>query len=182
MKLVVGLGNPGKKYHNSKHNIGFMSLNSYADANQIKFKKSIKFIAEIGKLNDTILVKPKTYMNLSGSSVRRIADYYNIEPHNMLVVFDDLNLPFAKLRLRLNGSAGGHNGIKSIINSIYSEDFKRLRIGIGNNQNVEMKDYVLSPFGKAELKELEQLQLDISNIIDGFINDVDFETLMNRYN
>ncbi len=182
MKLVVGLGNPGRKYKNSKHNIGFMSLDSYADANKVKFKKSIKFTAEIAKFKDAILVKPKTYMNLSGSSIRKIKDYYQINSDDILIVFDDLNLPFAKIRLRLSGGAGGHNGIKSIINSIYTEDFKRLRIGIGNNDNVDMKDYVLSNFSKHELKILDKLKIDIISIIDKFIDGTNFEILMNKYN
>lgn len=182
MKLIVGLGNPGKKYQNSKHNIGYIALDSYADANKLKYKKSIKFTSELVQYKDAILLKPKTYMNLSGSAVRRVVDYYQIAPNDILVVFDDLNLPFAKLRLRSTGSAGGHNGIKSIINSIYTEDFKRLRVGIGKNEDIDAKDYVLGAFSKTESKQLTDLQIDIMNIIDSFINETEFEKLMNQYN
>ncbi len=182
MKLIVGLGNPGKKYQNSKHNIGFIALDSYAESNKLKYKKSVKFTSELVQTGEAILLKPKTYMNLSGSAVRRVCDYYKIDPSDVLVIFDDLNLPFAKIRLRSTGSAGGHNGIKSIISSIYTEDFKRLRVGIGRDSDVDMKDYVLSDFNKSETKQLASLQTDISNIIDAFIAGNDFEKLMNQYN
>ena len=182
MKLIVGLGNPGKKYQNSKHNIGFISLDSYAETKKVKFKKSVRFNSEYAKLDNAILLKPKTFMNLSGLAVRKVCDYYKIQPGDVMIIFDDLNLPFAKIRLRYNGSAGGHNGIKSIITNLYTDSFKRLRVGIGDNGNKEMKDYVLSDFNKSEMKMLIDLQIDISTIIEGFINEVEFERLMNDYN
>ncbi|MBN2876747.1 MAG: aminoacyl-tRNA hydrolase [Bacilli bacterium] len=182
MKLVVGLGNPGKKYTDSKHNIGFMSLDSYASVNKIKYKKSIKFTSEIVKMDDYILLKPKTFMNNSGIAVRKICDYYKIASEDVMVVFDDLNLPFAKLRLRTSGSAGGHNGIKSITAHLGTDNFKRLRVGIGRDDGKEMKDDVLSSFNKSELNHLNDLQLDISNIIDQFVENQDFEKIMNQYN
>lgn len=111
MKLIVGLGNPGKQYVHTKHNIGFTALDSYAEANKIKYKKSIKFTAEIAKTEQAIYLKPKTYMNNSGLAVKKVMEYYHIEAKDMLVIFDDLNLPFNKLRLRPSGSAGGHNGV-----------------------------------------------------------------------
>ena len=182
MKLVVGLGNPGKKYKNSKHNIGFIALDSYAEANKIKFKKSVKFHSEIHISKEYILLKPKTYMNNSGMAVKHIVDYYNIKVEDVIIVFDDLNLPFAKLRLRTTGTAGGHNGIKSILSHLPSPDFNRLRVGIGRNANKEMKDDVLSNFSKTELKELAKINIDITNIIEDFINDKSFELIMNDYN
>lgn len=182
MKLVVGLGNPGKKYIDTKHNIGFMSLDSYAATKKIKYKKSIKFISEIGKTNDVIFLKPKTYMNNSGLSVRKVMEYYKIEPQNVLVIFDDLNLPFLKIRLRYSGSAGGHNGIKSIISHLGTQDFNRLRVGIGRDSDKEMKIDVLSSFSKAEAKMLDNLMLDTNNIIDDFVEGIPFENIMNKYN
>ncbi|XMB71560.1 aminoacyl-tRNA hydrolase [Mycoplasmatota bacterium WC30] len=182
MKLVVGLGNPGKKYKNSKHNIGFMILDSYASSNNIKYKKSIRFISEITKTETTILAKPKTYMNNSGLAVRKIMEYYKILPEDVLIVFDDLNLPFAKIRLRQTGSAGGHNGIKSVISHLGTQDFKRLRVGIGRDSNKEMKVDVLADFSKAETKKLTELEIDINNIIDSFVNNEAFEKIMSTHN
>jgi len=182
MKLVVGLGNPGKKYKDTKHNVGFMSLNSYAQANKIKYKKSIKFTGEIAKTDKTILLKPKTYMNNSGLSVRKVMQYYKIKPENVLIIFDDLNLPFAKLRLRQKGSAGGHNGIKSIITHLATQEFNRLRVGIGRNSDKEMKIDVLSTFSKKESQELDNLVVDIIKIIDDFVEEKTFESIMNKYN
>ncbi len=182
MKLIVGLGNPGKKYSDSKHNIGFMVLDTFAKANKINYKKSIRFISEIAVLNECILLKPKTYMNNSGLAIRKVCDFYKIPSEDVLVVFDDLNLPFAKLRLRRTGSAGGHNGIKSLIAHLGTEDFNRLRVGIGRNDNKEMKDDVLSNFSKSEMKILNELQTEICSIIEEFIKDNDFEKIMNKYN
>lgn len=182
MKLIVGLGNPGKQYKETKHNVGFMSLDSYAKAKGIKYKKSIRFTSEITKGNSYILIKPKTYMNNSGLAVRKVIDYYKIQPKDVLVIFDDLNLPFAKIRLRPSGSAGGHNGIKSIITHLGTDDFKRLRVGIGRNTDRDMKVDVLSNFSKTELKILTDLELDITNIIDDFIDDQAFDSIMNNYN
>lgn len=182
MKLIVGLGNPGKQYTHTKHNIGFAVLDSYAEANKIKYKKSIRFTSEISKTDKAIFLKPKTYMNNSGLSVKKVAEYYHIDSQDILVIFDDLNLPFNKLRLRPNGSAGGHNGIKSMISHLKTEDFKRLRVGIGRNQNHEMKDDVLSPFSKSELRELEDTKILINDIIDLFVEDQNFENIMTKYN
>lgn len=182
MKLIVGLGNPGKKYQDSKHNIGYMALDSYADTKKIKYKKSIKFTSEIANNGNYILLKPKTFMNNSGIAVRKVCEYYQIKPQDVMVIFDDLNLPFLKLRLRADGSAGGHNGIKSIITYLGTEEFKRLRVGIGRDQKKEMKDDVLSNFNKSELKNLYELQPEICQIIDDYICDNAFDFIMNKYN
>ncbi|MBI9009274.1 MAG: aminoacyl-tRNA hydrolase [Tenericutes bacterium] len=182
MKLIVGLGNPGKKYINTKHNIGFMSLSEYANTNNIKYKKSIKFISEIAKTNEAIFIKPKTFMNNSGLAIRKVMEYYSIEPKDLLVIFDDLNLPFLKVRLRPSGSAGGHNGIKSIIAHLGTQDFNRLRIGIGRDSNKEMKIDVLSSFSKSESKALADLMISTANIIDDFIEGKTFENIMSKYN
>lgn len=182
MKLIVGLGNPGKQYVHTKHNIGFTALDSYAEANKIKYKKSIKFTAEIAKTEQAIYLKPKTYMNNSGLAVKKVMEYYHIEAKDMLVIFDDLNLPFNKLRLRPSGSAGGHNGIKSIIAHLGTEEFKRLRVGIGRNQTQDMKDDVLSRFSKSELTVLKDTMIEINQIIDCFLEDVNFANIMTKYN
>jgi len=182
MKLIVGLGNPGKKYQNSKHNIGFMALDSYAQLYKMKLKKSIKFHGEYIKNDNVILLKPKTFMNNSGLSVRQISDYYNINYEDILIIFDELNLPFSKIRLRKNGTAGGHNGIKSIIAHLGTDNFKRLRIGIDRNQGKEIKEDVLSDFSKIELKKLKDAFILTNNILDDFVSGIDFDQIMNSYN
>ena len=159
-----------------------MSLDEYAGVKNIKYKKSIRFISEIAKIDNVILAKPKTFMNNSGLAIRKIMEYYKIEPQNVLVIFDDLNLPFLKIRLRPSGSAGGHNGIKSIISHIGTQEFNRLRVGIGRDSNKEMKIDVLSNFSKAESKLLMDLFFNTTNIIDDFIEGKTFESIMNKYN
>ncbi|MFP4478214.1 MAG: aminoacyl-tRNA hydrolase [Candidatus Izemoplasmatales bacterium] len=181
-KLVVGLGNPGRKYKNSKHNIGFMALDHYANNAKIKFKKKTTMNAEIAEDGDLILAKPLTYMNLSGIAVRKIVDYYNIDYDQILVIYDDVDLPFAKLRLRYKGGAGGHNGIKSIIEHLGSQNFNRIRFGIDKSEKVDMKDYVLSDFSKSEFKILKDVLIDMDRMIYDFKMDINFDEIMNKYN
>jgi PTH1 family peptidyl-tRNA hydrolase len=182
MKLVVGLGNPGKKYKDTKHNIGFMAVDHYAKAKNVSFKKENKFNGESLKLGNLILLKPHTFMNLSGQSIRAIMDYYDIDLEDVLIIYDELALPFNKLRLREQGSAGGHNGIKSIISHLGTQNFKRVRVGIDSNPLIETKDYVLGKFSKEQLKELNSTNQVIENIIDDFKNDTSFTNIMNKYN
>ncbi len=182
MKLIVGLGNPGKKYIKTKHNIGFMSLDAYAEVNKIKYKRSIKFTAEIAKTQNMILLKPKTFMNNSGLTVRKVCKYYNILPEDVMVISDDTNLPFCKIRLRQSGSAGGHNGIKSVIDHLNTQNFNRLRVGIGKETNKILSDYVLSEFSKGESKEIQNLLIKLNDIIDDYIIQDKYENLMNTYN
>lgn len=181
-KLVVGLGNPGKKYKNSKHNIGFMAIDHYVKNNHLKLKKKTSMNAEISEDGDLILIKPLTYMNLSGRAVKKIVDYYNIELEDILVIYDDVDLPFAKLRLRYQGGSGGHNGIKSIINDLGSQKFNRIRFGIDKEESKDMKDYVLSDFSKQELKVLKDMMIDIDRIITDFKENIDFNDIMTKYN
>lgn len=182
MKLVVGLGNPGKEYAKSKHNVGFMVLSSYAAASNLSFTKSVKFHGEIAKTQDAILLKPKTYMNLSGIAVRAVAEYYSIKNEDILVVSDDLDLPFLQIRLREKGSAGGHNGLKSIIEHLQGNDFKRLRIGIGRDERQEVVDYVLDGFTKSQARELPDFMITTSQILALFLSSTSFDEIMTRYN
>ncbi len=181
-RMVVGLGNPGRKYAKTRHNIGFMCLDAYAKANKLKFSKEIKFQGEALIVGDTILLKPKTFMNLSGNAVKTVSDYYRIPAEDILVISDDMDLPAAKLRLREKGGAGGHKGLKSIISQLGSENFKRLRIGIDRDEDKDTIDYVLGKFPKAINKQIEGSIIDSIGIIDGFQKGIDFEELMNRYN
>ena len=181
MRLVVGLGNPGKDYAKSKHNIGFMILDSYAMLKGLKFKKETKFQGEWIKFQDTILLKPKTYMNNSGISVQTVMKFFQINPNDILVISDDLDLPFGKVRLREKGSAGGHNGLKSIIALVGTQNFCRMRFGIDRDDN-EVVDYVLSKLTKDQSKQLKDLLITTNGIIDDFVLGKTFDSIMNTYN
>lgn len=180
--LVVGLGNPGRPYAKSKHNIGFMCLDAYAQMKQLKFAKESKFFGEIAALGSALFLKPKTFMNLSGNAVKAVSDFFEIDPAHILVISDDIDLPMKKLRLREKGGSGGHNGLKSIIAQLGSEAFKRCRIGIDRNPDVDPKEHVLSDLSKKERIELETVFALTNQIIDDFISGVDFDLTMNRFN
>ncbi|MDD3842174.1 MAG: aminoacyl-tRNA hydrolase [Candidatus Izemoplasmatales bacterium] len=182
MRLVVGLGNPGKEYEKSKHNIGYICLDAYAKTNCLKFSRSIKFHGEIVRLPNAILLKPRTFMNNSGQSVRAVADYFQIVPKDVFVFSDDLDLPFAKIRLREKGSAGGHNGLKSIIEQLNTDEFKRCRIGIDRDEDQDVVNYVLGEFTKPQRKELDALTILTTEIITQYINNDDFDLIMNNHN
>lgn len=154
MKCIVGLGNPGKQYDKTRHNIGFMVIEALLKRNQWELNKS-KFhgIYALEHLNGekVLIVEPQTYMNLSGECVRPLMDFYGLEPEDVLVVYDDLDLPPGKIRLREKGGHGGHNGIRSLIQHLGTKDFKRIRLGIGRPQGSKpVVDYVLGKFTKEE--------------------------------
>ncbi len=179
MKLIVGIGNPGKEYENTRHNVGFIILNNY-DKN-LKWRKDKD--AEIAETSvngeKVLLVKPLTYVNLSGNAVSRIANFYKISCEDILVIHDDLDLPSSSFRLKFNSSSGGHNGIKSIINSLKTQSFSQLKVGIGSNKSYDTKDYVLSKLSKEELNYLQDTIF--KEIIDSFvIKGIQFT--MNQYN
>jgi len=182
MKLIVGLGNPGRKYKDTKHNIGFMCLDHFAKENSVKFKKENKFRGESLKIDNLVLLKPHTFMNLSGESIRLVMDYYNIDVEDVLIIYDDLSLPLGKLRLREKGSPGGHNGVKSIISHLGTSEFQRVRIGIDSNPLIDARDYVLGKFSKTEFNALEQALNKTLEIIDAFQSNKDFTLIMNEYN
>jgi len=182
MKLIVGLGNPGKEYAKSKHNIGYMVLSSFAAASHLSFTRSIKFHGDIAKTQDAILLKPRTFMNLSGIAVRAVAEYYSIKNEDILVVSDDLDLPFLQIRLREKGSAGGHNGLKSVIEHLQGNDFKRLRIGIGRDERQDVVDYVLDGFSRSQAKDLDDFMITTSQILANFLTSEPFDEIMSRYN
>ncbi len=182
MKCVVGLGNPGSKYSFTRHNIGFMVLDHIAHEHGLTFKKENKFKAEVVKWKDTILLKPHTFMNLSGESLRSLMAYYNIDLDDILVIYDDLALDIGAIRLRPKGGSGGHNGIKSIITNVDSQEFKRLRIGIGNNPMIEGKDYVLGKFLKKNQETIETTIKQSREIVEKFVDGVPFNNIMNQYN
>ncbi len=158
--LIVGLGNPGKQYEHTRHNCGFRALDALAEylsckVNKVKFQGMYAQVSYSGK--KVFLLKPQTFMNLSGRSVLQLSAYYNIPPQRIIVLFDDISLELGRLRIRNDGSAGGHNGIKSIIQELGSQDFPRVKIGVGAKPHPEMDlaDWVLSTFSALEEKALQ---------------------------
>lgn len=157
--LIVGLGNPGREYEKTRHNAGFRALDLLAENLNCKVDK-LKFQGLYGQTNyngtKVFLLKPQTYMNLSGRSVLQLSAYFNIPPQQIIVMFDDISLEPGRLRIRADGSAGGHNGIKSIIQEIGSQNFPRVKIGVGEkpNPNFDLADWVLSTFSAQEEKAL----------------------------
>lgn len=182
MKLIVGLGNPGKEYDNTRHNIGFMIIDNYlGNANwQKKFKGLYTSLA----INNekVYFLKPETFMNLSGESVREIVTFFKINPKDILVIHDDLDLELGRIRIKENSSDGGHNGIKSIISALGTKDFLRLKVGISHNKNYNTKDYVLGHFSKEEQDIINKNYPVFNSVIDDFIKNIDSSKLMNTYN
>ena len=154
MKLIVGIGNPGSVYEGTYHNIGFMAVTKLADNMGASFDKA-KFnsIYAEAKIKDekVFIIKPLTYMNLSGEAVRAFASFYKIPPEDIIVFCDDIDIPKGEIRYREKGSGGTHNGLKNIVHNLSSENFKRIRIGAGNDKNMDLKDYVLSKIDEESL-------------------------------
>ena len=158
MRLIVGLGNPGARYKDTRHNIGFMTVDSISRQLDARFKRSILLKGHLAKKEGLLLAKPSSFMNLSGLCVKKIVDRFKVGVRDLLIICDDFNLPFGKLRLRGQGSSGGHNGLSSIADSLKTEDFARLRVGIGSPQEgVDAADFVLSGFSETEKTHLVQL-------------------------
>jgi len=188
LKVVVGLGNPGLQYEFSRHNIGFRIIDNLAREIETEFKKvkSYDSLISRGKINNynLSLVKPQTYMNLSGKSVNKIVSYYRISFQDLLIVYDDLNLELGQIRIRKRGSAGGHKGVESIIQYLNSEDIPRLRIGIGKpsiNSNFDYASYVLSNFDNNEKDKISEVIQLSTEAIKTIIED-GLEKAMRKYN
>lgn len=157
IKLIVGLGNPGKKYEQTRHNIGFLVLDRLACGYGAEMANHLRWRAHVAKVPGlgAILMKPQTFMNESGQSVGAAVRFYKLSPENVFVVYDDVSLPFGALRFRMAGSAGGHNGVKSIISHLGSDKFLRLKLGIGNDTRNSMVGHVLGKFSADERNQLE---------------------------
>ena len=184
IKLIVGLGNPGENYTNTRHNIGFMTLDKFTSSRNVKFDKqkfSGVYAEELINGDKIIYLKPQKYMNLSGEVVKDFVNYFKIEIENILIINDDLNLPVGKVRLRSKGSSGGHNGLKNIELHLGTQGYKRLKIGIGNEFKNDMKDFVLGKFTKSEMEILEKQFSETNEILLSFLNEK-FENLMCKYN
>lgn len=174
MRVVFGLGNPGSKYRLTRHNIGFSILDSFADKHNLKFHTSKgEYIYSEGSLgsSDFFLIKPTTFMNLSGNAVIDFFNTHNCSIDDMLVIVDDVNLEVGKIRLRKSGSDGGHNGLKSIIYQFQSNEFPRLRFGVGNKPSTaELADYVLDKFSKEELDSISSSIKFSVELVEKFIS------------
>jgi len=172
MKLIVGLGNPGKEYKDTRHNTGFIFIDRLAKDHKTKFKLDVKLKCEICDIiingEKIILIKPQTFMNLSGTSVKLVCNYYNIDVDDILVIHDDLDLEVGKIRFRAHGSSGGHKGIQNIIDNLETDQIKRLKIGIDKVESKYTIDYVLGKFSKEEFSILDIFLDEISNMIDDF--------------
>ena len=184
MKLIAGLGNPGKQYATSRHNIGFLVINRLAKANGIELKGR-KFKSRLGKGEvegqSVILAKPQTFMNLSGEAVSAIAQYYKIIPQDIIIVHDDLDIPFGSLKIKTKGGSGGHHGLDSIIALLHDDQFLRVRIGIGKPPDErDEADFVLSPFNDLESAQLETV-IDQANNCLGMLITHDPEFAMNKF-
>lgn len=186
MKLIVGLGNPGDKYQGTRHNVGFDVIDALARQEGLKLTDQ-KFRSDytIWRVGDekVLLVKPYTFMNLSGEAVLPLMSYYNISPDELVVVYDDLDLEPGKLRLRQSSSAGGHNGVKSIIEMLGTQDFKRVKIGIGRPQyGRKVVDHVLQRFDTDDRALIEQKIDQTTGLLRAWAKGETFVQLMNQYN
>jgi PTH1 family peptidyl-tRNA hydrolase len=185
MKVIVGLGNPGKKYENTRHNIGFAALDYIAEKEGIDINTGKhKALVGTGYMGGekVLLVKPQTFMNLSGESLRPIMDFYKLEPEDFLVIFDDIDLDVGRLRIRKKGSAGGHNGIKSIISHLGSMEFPRIKIGVGAKpKGYDLADYVLGHFTGADREILAEEFDSVYDAAKLIVGD-DITEAMNRHN
>ncbi len=183
MKLIVGLGNPGKEYQGTRHNIGFMMIDEMVKVKNLQSRE--KFNGEYYEFNinneKILLLKPLSFMNLSGTVVKKFIDFYKIDVDNLFVIHDDLDLPIGTVKLRLSGGSGGHNGLKNIESCIGTKNYKRMRIGISNNKEMDTKDYVLGKFSKDDNIIINNIVAKAPDILDDYLK-LTFENLMNKYN
>lgn len=184
MYLIVGLGNPGKEYERTRHNMGFMSIDAIAEKYNVSFQKQ-KFggtYAEFTKFGEkVILLKPQRYINLSGEVIKKYVDCFKIPISNVLIICDDLDTLFGNIKIKYKGSSGGHNGLKNIEQHLGTREYKRIKIGISNEKNIDTRDYVLSKIPNSELEKLQIIIDIVCNIVDDYFN-ITFENLMNKYN
>ena len=184
MNLIVGLGNPGKKYENTRHNMGFMAVDLLSDQAQIDVDKEVFHgLMGRGKIydEDVILFKPTTFMNLSGTAVQEVVHYFKIAIDDIVVIFDDMALEPGKIRLRYEGSSGGHKGMQNIIDCLSTENIKRIRIGIGEPGEWDNVDYVLSKPLKDEVPLIEEAIANAVRAIKEMLKS-DFDRAMNKFN
>jgi PTH1 family peptidyl-tRNA hydrolase len=185
MHIIVGLGNPGKRYEHTKHNIGFLAVDILAERNGVKLSK-LKFKALVGEGEiagrKALLLKPQTYMNLSGESVFAAMDYYKLEPDRLTVIYDDVDIPMGRVRIRPKGSAGTHNGMRSILYHLRRDDFARIRVGIGGERGAaDLVSYVISGFRRREVAVMEAAVCRAADAMECILRE-SIEAAMNQYN
>ena len=184
MIVIAGLGNPGKKYENTRHNMGFLTIDRIAEKNDIKVNK-IKHRALVGdgfiSGHKVLLVKPQTYMNLSGESLREVMNYDNVDIEDLIVIYDDFDIETGSLRIRKKGSAGSHNGMKSVIYQLKNDGFPRVRVGIGKSGSLDWKDFVLGKVGGAESDAISQAISNAADAVECMISE-GIDIAMNKYN
>jgi len=187
VKLIVGLGNPGREYEKTRHNIGFMVLDEIARRNELTFSMAPSqvpdaFVAKKYHVPQALLAKPLTYMNRSGEAVAALLRYYDIEPVDLLIVYDDIDLPFTRLRARARGSAGTHNGMRSVVERLGTTEFPRLRLGVGRgDRRRDLADHVLAKFEPDERSELEMFVTRAADAAEMFAAK-DITAVMNTFN
>lgn len=186
MYLVVGLGNPGTQYEMTRHNIGFHTIDYIADSLNVKVKK-LKYKSLYGECEicgeKVFLIKPQTYMNLSGESVIEFSRFFKVKPENIIVISDDISIDTGRIRVRPKGSAGGHNGLKSIIYQLNSDEFPRVRMGVGapEHKDYDLADFVLGRFTKDEIPVMEEAIIKASKAVNEIIKNGP-QSAMNKYN
>ncbi len=182
MKLIVGLGNKGNEYNNTRHNVGFMVVDNYINKNNLTLKSKLDGLYAETVINGekVIFLKPQNYINLSGDVISKYIKYFKIDIKDILVIHDDMDLEIGTFKIRYKGGSAGHNGLKNIEANLKTNEYKRIKIGISKN-NIDKVDYVLGKFSPLELSKLNKV-IDITyNIIEDFVS-LSFENLMNKYN
>lgn len=184
MKLIVGLGNPGKEYEKTRHNAGFRFIDQYAKEKHLTFNKE-KFKGLYTEFNyngeKIILLKPQKYMNLSGEVIKEYVNFFKINIEDILVIYDDLDTEKGKLKIKYKGSSGGHNGLKNIENHLKTKEYKRIKIGIGKDNNQDKVDYVIGKMPQEEYEMINSVNKKAENIIDDYLK-MTFDNFMNKYN
>lgn len=184
MKLIVGLGNPGKEYEKTRHNIGFMAVDEFAAINNLTFSKN-KFdglyLDTIINGEKVIILKPQKFINLSGDVISKYMEYFKIDINDLLIIHDDMDLDVGLFKIRYKGGSAGHNGLKNIESNLGTNQYKRIKIGISKNKNIDTVNYVLGKISNDEFIAINKVLKQIPNIIDDFIK-ISFDNLMNKYN
>lgn len=184
MKLIVGLGNPGKEYEKTRHNAGFRFIDNYAEKKGLSFNKE-KFKGLYAELNHNgekvILLKPQKYMNLSGEVINDFMNFFKINPEDILIIYDDLDTEKGKIKIKYKGSSGGHNGLKNIENHLKTQEYKRIKIGISKDKDQDKIDYVIGKVPNKEYELINSVNKKAENIIDDYLN-MTFDNFMNKYN
>ncbi len=183
MLLIVGLGNPGSEYEETRHNAGFMLIDRICSAYSVKLRKGGRGLSGQARIagRDVVLLKPMTYMNLSGLAVAEVLDKHPLPPESIIAAFDDCDLPLGKVRIRKGGGSGGHRGLASLIERIGTREFPRIRLGVGRPVEGDIVDYVLSPFAKDELPAIEEMLGRAQEALESIIT-CGIEQAMNRFN